>query len=199
MEVGDKCKMMQNDNTTEKTTNSQIDLNNMMRMLWEQHVYWTRMAIISAAENIGDVNLVTKRLLKNPTDFENALLPYYGKEKAEMFSELLKEHLLMADQLVKAAKAGNSNAAADIRKKWYANADDIANFLSEINPYWSVSEVRRMFYDHLAMTESEAISRLNKDYAADIMQFDKIEQQALKMADMFTKGIIQQFPKAFIY
>ena len=105
------------------------DLQNVMRALWEQHVEWTRMAIISAVENIADVDLVTKRLLRNPSDFAAVLTPYYGAEKAAGFEKLFREHLVIADQLVKAAKAGDKKAADDAEKRWYENADMIARYM----------------------------------------------------------------------
>lgn len=176
---------------------AELDLNNMMRMLWEQHVAWTRMTIISMAENLPDTDLVTKRLLRNPSDFEAALKPYYGAEKASKFASLFTDHLVIAAQLVKAAKAGDSKAAVDAEKRWYANADEIASFLSSINPYWSKDGLKKMLYDHLAMTKAEAVYRLSKNYAADIAEFDKIEAQALTMADAFTSGIVKQFPEKF--
>jgi hypothetical protein len=57
--------------------------------------------------------------------------------------------------------------------------------------------LRAILYEHLALTKSEAVLRLTKDYAADIAVFDKIERQALGMADAFSDGIVKQFPAVF--
>lgn len=176
---------------------AEVDLRNAMRTLWEQHVAWTRMVIISIAAGLPDEDLVTKRLLRNATDMANLLSNYYGEKNAATFHRLMTDHLVLADRLVKAAKAGDSEGAAKIEKLWYENADDLAAFLHSINPYWSEEELRSMLYDHLALTKAEAVARLSKDYATDIATFDKIEQQALGMADAFTNGIVQQFPNAF--
>jgi len=171
----------------------QINLINTFRQLWEQHVMWTRSFIISTASNLGDLQMVTKRLLRNPTDFANELRPFYGDDAARKFEALLTDHLLIAARLVNHAKDGDMDAVKDDRKKWYENADEIANFLSSINPYWSKREWQAMLYEHLKMTESEATKRLTSQYAADIAQYDEIENQALKMADYMANGIMKQF------
>ncbi len=168
-----------------------------IRLLWEQHVLWTRMVIISIVFDLPDADLVTNRLLQNPTDFENVLKIYYGSTGAARFAELLKSHLVIAAQLVKAAKAGDNKAAADAEKRWYANADEIAAYLGSINPYWSQADWRTMLYEHLALTKAEAVDMLGKNYSASIATYDKIEKQALAMADMMAAGIIRQFPDAF--
>lgn len=173
------------------------DLKDYLRMLWEQHVVWTRLTIISMVFGLPDVDLVTNRLLRNPKDFELALRPLYGDKNASMFADLFKSHLVIAAQLVKSAKAGNNKAAADAEKRWYANADKIAAFLSSINPYWSQVDWKTMLYDHLAMTKSEAVDMLAKNYEAGINIYDKIEKQALKMADVMAEGIVKQFPDKF--
>lgn len=176
---------------------SAAELVNDMRMLWEQHVAWTRMTIISMAAGLPDTEAVTQRLLRNPDDFEKALTPYYGREKAANFSRLFKTHLVIAAELVRAAKAGDSKAAADAEKRWYANADEIAAYLSSINPYWSEQALKTMLHEHLALTKEEAVERLNQNYEADIAVYDRIEKQALTMADVLARGIVKQFPGMF--
>lgn len=172
-------------------------LNNHMRLLWEQHVFWTRLVILGIAFGLPETDLAANRLLRNPKDFEAALKPFYGENVASQFAQLLTSHLTIAAELVKAAKANDSAAAANAEKRWYANADQISSFLGSINPYWSAQEWQKMLYNHLAMTKSEAVDILTQKYADSISMFDRIEQEALAMADMMTQGIVKQFPQYF--
>lgn len=172
---------------------SESGLSKHLRMLWEQHVFWTRLFIISAVFDLPDLDVVTNRLLRNPKDFAEALSPIYGEAIASKFSDLLTNHLTIAAQLVKAAKAHDNNAAAQAEKQWYTNANEIAAFLAQINPYWSEQEWRRLLHMHLAMTKQEAVDYLNHDYAASVSTFDNIEREALEMADVMTNGIVKQF------
>ncbi len=172
---------------------NQISVFNIFRKLWEQHVFWTRAFIISTASGLNDLDLVTERLLRNPTDFASALKNFYGGEKARAFETLLKEHLLIAASLVNNTKAGNVEAAYEDRRKWHKNADELSVFLGEINPHWSSRQFRSLFYEHLKMTEDEAVYRLNVKYASDIALFDSIENHALQIADFMAYGILNQF------
>lgn len=173
--------------------NRYILLMNTFRKLWEQHVMWTRSFIISTAADLGDLELVTQRLLRNPSDMAAVLRPFYGDNIADTFQKLFTEHLTIAGDLVNAAKAGDTAKAAELEKKWYANADDIAAFMEKINPYWSSRQWQTFLYDHLKMTKDEAVFRLSGRYAEDIKIYDSIEAEALQMADYMTRGILQQF------
>jgi hypothetical protein len=174
-----------------------IDLINAFNTLWEQHVFWTRMVIISAAVDSPDLSFTVARLLRNATDMGSVIKIYYGEANAKKFSDLMREHLTIALALVKAAKASDTNAAKDAERRWYANADKIAEFLSGINPHISRENFKLMLYRHLSLTKSEALARLNKDFAKDIFLFDQIEKQALEMSGEMVQAIIKQFPKKF--
>jgi hypothetical protein len=180
-------------NTPMKYTKAYIDISNKFRMLWEQHGFWTRSAVMSLALDLPDVDFVVRRLLQNPKDFAQALKPFYGDKIAAKFSDLLTSHLTIAAQLVKAAKAGDNAAASEVEKQWYANADEIAAFLGSINPYWSQEDWRIMLHNHLELVKAEAVHAINKDFEAGIRVFDEIERQALGMADVMSMGISNQF------
>lgn len=135
------------------------------RLLWQQHVYWTRMVIMGIVFDLPDLEQTSERLLRNPSDFARVFCRFYGREVAKKLECLLRDHLLIAAELVKAAKAGNSKMAADAEKRWYANADEIACFLNHINRCWSIKKMRAMWHDHLALTKEEAVAMLGEDYA----------------------------------
>ncbi len=178
-------------------TPSMVKLNQNLRALWEQHVYWTRLTVNSIVGRLPDEKETTARLLRNPTDFAEALEPLYGTDIANKFAKLLRDHLTIAAELVKTLQAGDSAAAANIQKRWYANAEAIADFLSRINPYWSKENWKSMLFEHLKLLTQEVMSRHTGNYMENVATNDRIESQALEMADVMTNGIIQQFPSAF--
>ncbi len=169
-----------------------------MRKLWEDHVTWTRLYIVSAAAGLPDAAPTAQRLLQNQVDIGNAIKPFYGDAAGEQLTALLRQHILTAADLVTAAKAGNTAGVEAASAKWYANANEIADFLSGANPkHWSRDPLRAEMKHHLDLTLQEAQARLGSNWAADIAAYDAIHQQILAMADMLSSGIISQFPQQF--
>jgi len=178
-------------------TKSAVDLRMDMRKLWEDHITWTRNYIISALANLEDTGKVAERLLKNQDDIGDAIKPIYGNDAGKQLASLLRDHILIAAEVVKAAQTANSEALTAANKKWYANADDIAVFLSGANPNWSKQALTDMLYKHLELTTGEVVSRLQKDWSADIDYYDRGHMHMLMFADALTEGIVKQFPEKF--
>lgn len=169
-----------------------------MRKLWEDHITWTRMVIVSTFADLPDQGPTVQRLLQNQEDIGDAIKPFYGTAAGEQLSALLRDHILIAAEILQAAEDGDAAALAEATERWYANADDIAEFLNAANPKnWPLEEMRAMMREHLDLTLQEAVAYLNGDYAASIDFYDRVHIQALEMADMLSEGIIRQFPDKF--
>jgi hypothetical protein len=180
------------------TTNRQFALRQDMRRLWEEHVTWTRLAVISLTTKSPDTSATVARLLKNQTDIGNAIKPYYGAAAGKQLTALLREHILIAADLIAAALDGDTAAVGDQQARWTANADQIASLLNHANSrFWKLAPMKAMLHDHLRLTTDEVLARLTQNWTADVRAYDKIHLQALHMADMLSAGIIGQFPNRF--
>ena len=168
-----------------------------MRKLWEDHITWTRLAIISLTTGSPDTEATVGRLLQNQDDIGDAIAPFYGEEAGNQLATLLREHITIAAELIAAAKAGDQPEVARQQARWEANADEIARFLNNANPRWKLGETREMLHEHLQLTTREVVARLQSDWTADVAAYDEIHRQALHMADMLSTGIVAQFPKRF--
>jgi hypothetical protein len=176
-------------------TPKRVAFHDEMRRLWEDHVTWTRLAIISLTTSSPDTEATVGRLLQNQTDIGNAIKPFYGDAAGQELTRLLRDHILIAADLVVAAKAGDQAAVADAQARWTANADDIAAFLAAANPrFWKLDEMKTMLHEHLRLTTNEAVARIQGNWETDVATYDEIHRQALEMADMLSSGIIKQFP-----
>jgi hypothetical protein len=169
-----------------------------MRKLWEDHVTWTRLAIVSFAGGLPDLQATEARLLANQVDIGNAIKPFYGRTAGNRLTALLKDHILGAVALLEAAKAGDQAQIAKASTAWYANANQIADFLHAANPHaWAKTTMRAMMKSHLDQTLAEAQHRLQGNFAADVRDYDTVHRHILEMADELSAGIMRQFPKRF--
>lgn len=168
-----------------------------MRKLWEDHITWTRNVIFCIIDDLPGTNQAVDRLLKNQDDIGNAIKPYYGAEAGKKLTELLRVHITTAADLLKATKVDNNMAFDIANKKWKANADEISEFLSKANPHWKLTDMKMMMHDHLKLTIDEAVARKTKNYEGDVVAYEKVHEEILKMSDMLSNGIVKQFSDKF--
>lgn len=172
-------------------------LRRAMYRLWVDHVIWTREYVVSAIDGAPDAEAAAGRLLRNQEDIGAAVAGFYGDEAGAGLTDLLKQHILIAVDLVDAAVKGDQERFAQIDRRWDENAADIARFLSGANPFWPEKDVQDLIALHLTLTRREAVARINKAYDEDIAAFDDILTEILTLADALTDGIIAQFPQRF--
>ena len=185
----------------EKAASKKIDrgeFQDAVRKLWEDHVTWTRLFIVSAAAGLPDAQLTAERLLRNQDDIGNAVKPFYGEEAGAKLTALLRTHILQAADLLTAAKAGDTAKVGELKTAWYENGDEIAAFLSSANPKnWPLEAVQHHMRMHLDLTLDEAVKRLEGKFAEDIALYDEVHDAILQMADIISAGIQAQFPERF--
>jgi hypothetical protein len=176
----------------------ELALRQDMRKLWEDHVTWTRLAVISLTTDAPDTQATVGRLLRNQTDIGNAIKPFYGAAAGKQLTALLREHILIAADLISVARKGDQAGVASEQARWKANADEIATFLSKANPSsWPLGAMKAMMRSHLGLTTNEVVARIQGKWAADVRAYDRIHVQILHMADMLSDGLVEQFPARF--
>lgn len=186
-----------NQNNNYWVSMNEVRLLEKMNLVWEQHIMWTRMLLISIAENLKDLEATQTRLLRNPKDIADVFRPYYGNNVASEIQRLLTEYLAIEKDLIVALKNKDQEQANELSTKWYQNADRMAEVFSSINPFYPKEEIRRMLYEHLRLTTEEVNARLRGDYVADINAYDRVQKEILKMSRFFVDGIVRQFPNLF--
>ena len=182
---------------TSAPSTAALTLRQDMRKLWSDHVIWTRDYIVAAVGNQPDQQSAASRLLKNQDDIGAAVAAYYGKPAGDRLTALLKEHITIAVDLIKAAKAHDDAKYKSTDQLWQRNGDEIATFLSGANPNWPKAVLADMMKMHLATTTKEVVARLNGRWDDDVAAFDEVYTHILKMADALSDGIIKQFPAKF--
>jgi hypothetical protein len=179
-------------------TAKSVALREDMRKLWEDHITWTRLAIISLEGGTPDTKATVARLLRNQADLGNAVKPYYGAAAGNALTKLLREHILIAADLIAAAKTGETGKVAAVQARWIANADQIAALLHGANPHnWPLATMKAEMHMHLRLTTEEAVAHLQGKWRADVAAYDEVHRHILHMSDLIADGIVAQFPNRF--
>lgn len=172
-------------------------LQTALRRLWADHVVWTRSYVVAAVADASDAGAAAARLLKNQEDIGNAIVPVYGSAAGAKLTELLKGHIMIAVDLIAAAKAGDQVKFGENDAKWTQNAGDIASFLSGANPHWPRKDVVDLLNLHLNLTKKEVVARLTTNWEEDVQAFDDIFTEIMTVSDTLADGIHKQFPGKF--
>jgi len=180
-----------------RTSSPAATLRENMRALWSDHVIWIRDYIVAAVGDQPDQQAAAARLMKNQEDIGAAVAVYYGQPAGAKLTGLLKSHIAIAVDLIKAAKAGDKAAQQQATQSWNRNAEEIADFLSSANPNWPRATLVSMMNTHLSTTTDEVVARLTKNWDADVRAFDAVYHHILAMSDALSDGIVKQFPNKF--
>lgn len=170
-------------------------LNTHMLDLWEQHVTWNRNVMLCIIDELPGTEQALERLRQNKVEIGNSIKPYYGNAAGEKLTSLLNAHVSISVEVMTLAKKGKHTQLGEANTRWYANADDIAAFLAGLNSYWATDKIQLIIKEQLRFTTTQAVCRINKDYKADIIAYDKAHADVLQMAELFSEGIVKQFPE----
>ena len=184
--------------TTTDVSSQELALRQGMNKLWEDHVTWTRLAVISLTTGSPDTDATVARLLRNQVDIGNAVKPFYGAKAGNALTGLLREHILIAADLIAVAQKGDGAGVSAQQARWTKNADEIAALLSSANPrFWKLGAMKAMMHEHLRLTTDEVVARLKGDWAADVKAYNRVEREILHMSEMLADGLAGQFPARF--
>lgn len=162
-----------------------FDFKTESRFLWDDHVSYTRNAIISILSNLPDIDAVGLRLIKNQDDIGSLITPYYSTEQVSTFVNLLKQHIVIATEVIKGTTGAEDS--------WRSNGNDLVLYMSQMNPmYWPVSIISPMWSDHLDLTIKQITSRRSGLWVDEIDTYDLNHRHINDFSDIFASGIIYQ-------
>jgi hypothetical protein len=179
-----------------QTTQSKVvALHDALRKLWADHMQYTYNTVDAFFHNQAALQPTLSRLLRNQKELGAAIVPFYGKQAGDKLAALLTTHIQDAVPVLTAAKAGDAAGLKKALDTWYANAKEIADFLTAANPTsWPASATEPMMKEHIAQTTTYSVDLLKGNYAKSIRDYDMAFSHMMDMADTLADGIIAQFP-----
>lgn len=174
------------------------ELRTAMRDLWADHMQWTWSTVVAFGTNPGGLQPQLDRLLANQADIGAAVGGFYGDVAGDQLTDLLTVHINQAVPVLVAAQGGDEAALQVALDDWYANAQDIADFLSAANPTsWPPDATRPALEHHIDSTVAYASDVLAGDFTAAIADYDGAFDHMMMLADTLTDGIVAAFPDQF--
>lgn len=169
----------------------QMNLIINFRTLWLNLSMWTRSFLLSSTSGLPNMKAVSDRLYQVPVQLGSILQLIFGQQAAERFINLLSTHIIQMQAAITAQKNGDNQALSNSVDLLYQNANEIAVFLSEINPFWAQAQWENLLYTYISMTFEQSTAMFSGNYSRDIQIFDRIQYQTLLIGDYMANGIIQ--------
>lgn len=169
----------------------QMNIINDFRTLWGEIAIWVRQYIAATAAGYPNLQATHNRLYRIPISFQDKLKMVFGAQSAEGFQNLLSMHIILTERIIAAIKDGDSEMVNTITAELYRNADQMASYLRQINPFWNEVQWRNPLYNFIAMNLQQAVSFMAGDYERDIDVYDRLIYYSLLLGEYMANGIIQ--------
>lgn len=169
---------------------SQLNLIFQSRTVWRDLSTWLRAYLASKHGGLGDKEAIREKISEVLLKFSNILSLIFGESYADEYIALLNNYINTLDLLIDAQIQGDADAVNKHTKELYESADQIASFLSKINPYWVESEWKSLLYQFSEKTIDESTTFQNKEFKENVDVFDRILNLTSLIGDYYSQGLL---------
>jgi hypothetical protein len=174
------------------------EMQQTLRDLWVGHIFWVRHVVSNIATNDpAERDAAEKEVVANTKQIANTMTPFYGEAASEKLYRLLDGNIGAVQEYSEATVAGNKLQQDAALAHLASNADEIADFLSHLNPYLQKDVVRGLIATHGAHHVLQINQYKTKDYAPLGATWPMMRQHFYVIADTMTTALAKQFPSKF--
>jgi hypothetical protein len=134
---------------------------------WTDHVVWMHEYIVAAVDDRIDKAEVAARLLRTPTDLGRAIEKAAGRKEGRRVAKLLRQHVIMAIDLVDAA------CSEDTRR------------FREIETVWDSTDADETWHRHIPLFKAILVARMEENFDRDVDAFDELLTMASDDAERY--------------
>lgn len=173
------------------------DVNLLLRTqkLWVELILWMRNLFHSAFEDLPQAAVIARVFQQLPLDFFNEFSRHFGPVESQQFLNLLTRLIAVNWQMVNSYKENNQAAIDESIIQWYRVADEMADFLAGVNPYWDEEQIRNMLYEYIQLKIQEIMAFLSGDYELEMQIFDELKNKVIRISASLASGIIARRPQ----
>lgn len=178
------------------------------RTAWGKWVWSLLNYSISLNGNLPGTDQVKARLNKNAAALGDYIIPYYGLTAGHLLASALMAIGDVGVEYVEAYKANKDTKV--IEAKWPSLIDNVVKIMNELNPgNWPVLTLTDIFVNLVRAWTEQLSARAKKDIVGDEIAIDYINKLIISglpdhgkhgfssLADIFSSGIVAQFPQLF--
>lgn len=182
------------------------------RTAWMKWVFGLMNYAVSLNGDLPGTEQVKGRMHKNAVALGEFIIPYYGLTAANLLGTTLIGIGDVGMHYVDAMKAKASpEELAKIAKSWEPYVEDLAKIMNELNPgNWPTLLLSDIVGNIVLAWQEQLTARANGDIVKDEVAIDRLTKLTVtglpnhvkkgfsSLADIFSRGIIAQFPSLFV-
>jgi len=184
---------------TEKTMLFRMD----SRTIWSRFTWSPLNYSIALNNDVEGLDEIEGRIYRLATRIGDFTKPYYGVGVGDNISNALTDFGRIGVSVMKDLKAGIPLDGT--KERWDESVETLSTYLSSINPDHWPKEAVKSYFDALVQLWIDSIAARNtKDFVSYEKTADSIEvlmisgaPDVTSFADVFSAGIISQFPEKF--
>lgn len=198
MEMKSTMEMTRTDSGFKSTASSAAEqFRTQANSAWTTLGWRLRNLIESVWHDGGDLGAISDQLTKDIKNIRSGLTPYFSSGSLGNFEIGLETLVTDLANEIRAIKSGKDNR--DLELKTTAAVANLAEYLESINPkYWPKAAVVDIFTSLKNHYIDQVKFKLKRDWPADIDALNKAISALTRFADIFSSGIIKEFPNKFI-
>lgn len=171
-------------------TQTQANIIYETRFFWRQIVYWARAFFNSTFKGIGNADETFTKLYAMPLPYAQMLQLILGRSFRDKFVSLVTGYIVIIKELAEAALTGQAELVNQKVYELGRYIEERAEFLAETFPTLD----REVLVEILTAFHNYEIEEMNayitRDYTRLVEIYDNLIIEAERLADYFSKGII---------
>jgi hypothetical protein len=160
-----------------------------LRMLFSDHMVYDRLVTGSILDSLPDLPFLKQRLMKNQEDIGSAIGVHTSTEFGEQLTQLLKEHIIGGETIVKNLKTGSPELEKS-KIDAFENANKLARHFNKLDQYMFAKELmEEQFQKHVQYMIDIGEKHFKQQFEKEILLVDEAYRHAMMLSDIISAGV----------